>query len=224
MANTREYMSDLNHWDYADSFFGREAAYLIMGVDPSSGSATDGNSALHIIERIKNSYESAHGNYSFDMNGYDPLDSEKGSNQRRSELISVAMEEILQEARAKTDETVLNNFMFGDESEYRRQKFSRLEIHRWITENALPSTYKFMVHGQNILPQPEKQLATKELKSLYGIMLGMAIDSYSYDPQAAKSEAPRNISNDLMRHGISITDDTVRKWLRTASEAYKRST
>lgn len=44
------------HWDYADSFSGRDAAYLISGFDPSSNISEDAYRAQPVIKRLKKAY------------------------------------------------------------------------------------------------------------------------------------------------------------------------
>jgi hypothetical protein len=44
------------HWDYADSFSGRDAAYLIAGFDPSSISAEQSYKVQPIIKKLKSAY------------------------------------------------------------------------------------------------------------------------------------------------------------------------
>lgn len=62
------------------------------------------------------------------------------------------------------------------------------------------------------------ELSTTERNTLLKIIAGMAIDSYGFDPKAARSEVAKKISDDIFRHGIKVTDDTIRKWLKIASE------
>jgi hypothetical protein len=49
-------MQQAIHWDYADSFTGRDAAYLIAGFDPSSNSAEDAFRVQAIIQKLKTAY------------------------------------------------------------------------------------------------------------------------------------------------------------------------
>lgn len=65
---------------------------------------------------------------------------------------------------------------------------------------------------------PVKILSTTERNSLLKLVIGMAMAGYRYDPKASKNPSVREIADDLQRLGISITDDTVRKWLQEASE------
>lgn len=64
----------------------------------------------------------------------------------------------------------------------------------------------------------DKPLHTKERNTLLKLVIGMAIDSYQFDPKGAKSAVPKQIADDLAKHGISIDDDTVRKYLKQAAD------
>ena len=63
----------------------------------------------------------------------------------------------------------------------------------------------------------EKPLHPTERNNLRKLVIGMAIDGYGYDPTALKSPLPKQIADSLALHGISITDDTVRKYLKEAA-------
>ena len=68
-------------------------------------------------------------------------------------------------------------------------------------------------------PVNDKLLMTTERNTLLKLVFGMAIKGYSYDPAAAKSAKPKEIVDDLAELGITITDDTVRKYLKQAADA-----
>jgi hypothetical protein len=74
------------------------------------------------------------------------------------------------------------------------------------------------------LPEPkakapkEKSLGTRERETLLKIIIGMAIEGYRYNPGAAKNTAVSEIANDLEKLGITVSDDTVRKWLNEGAE------
>lgn len=64
-------------------------------------------------------------------------------------------------------------------------------------------------------------LSELERNTLLKLVLGMAIDAYGYDPNATKNTATgskNGISASLELHGISINDDTVRKYLTEAKK------
>ncbi|OOG53007.1 hypothetical protein [Polaromonas sp. C04] len=66
--------------------------------------------------------------------------------------------------------------------------------------------------------QTEKPLNTRERDTLLRLLIGMAVKGYSHDPAAAKSNAPKEIADDLASLGMSVSDDTVRKYLKQAAE------
>lgn len=67
-------------------------------------------------------------------------------------------------------------------------------------------------------PVTEKSLGTREQESLLKLVIGMAVTGYGYDPKAERSPQIPEIASDLALAGISMSDDTVRKWLRVAAE------
>jgi hypothetical protein len=62
----------------------------------------------------------------------------------------------------------------------------------------------------------DKQLATKERNTLLKLVIGMAMRGYGHDPESSKSDAPKNIADDLASLGIGLEPDTVRKYLKQA--------
>jgi hypothetical protein len=69
----------------------------------------------------------------------------------------------------------------------------------------------------------DKPLHTKERESLLKLVIGMAIKGYTYDPSAAKSDAPGEIVEDLAECGLEIDPDTVRKYLKMGAELLPRA-
>ncbi len=63
----------------------------------------------------------------------------------------------------------------------------------------------------------EKILGTTERNQLLKMVLGMAINTYRYDPAAKRNEATKQIVDDLSKIGISIDDGTVLKYLKEAA-------
>lgn len=64
----------------------------------------------------------------------------------------------------------------------------------------------------------EKPMHAKERESLLKLIIGMAIKGYGHDPKAARSTTAKEIANDLALAGISLDEDTVRKYLAEARE------
>ena len=48
-------------------------------------------------------------------------------------------------------------------------------------------------------------------------MIGLALDSYKYDPKLSRSTVPQETADDLATHGMVLDVDTVRKWLKQAA-------
>lgn len=97
------------HWDYADSFTGRDAAYLIAGFDPSSNSAEDAYRVQPIVHKLKEAYYQACEEIRRDMdhdfhesiNGY----ASAGLHRHRfekSELLSVKLEGMIKNFMSST--------------------------------------------------------------------------------------------------------------------------
>lgn len=63
-----------------------------------------------------------------------------------------------------------------------------------------------------------KPLATIERDSLLKLVIGMAVKGYSYDPNAKKNSAVTEIATDLEKLGLSLSDDTIRKFLKEGAE------
>ena len=63
-----------------------------------------------------------------------------------------------------------------------------------------------------------KQLGARERESLLKSVVGMAVGGYGYDSTARRSEQTTAIADDLLRTGVPLEADTVRKWLREASQ------
>jgi hypothetical protein len=60
--------------------------------------------------------------------------------------------------------------------------------------------------------------ATRQHDTLLRILIGIAVEQYGYDPRKARNAAASQISSDLQLHGISVSDDTIRKYLSAGSE------
>lgn len=89
------------------------------------------------------------------------------------------------------------------------ENFTRLEKQYEAIKQQLLETEK---------KQTEKPLKTRERETALKLIIGIAVDSYGYDPKAIRSPTAKEISGDLAKHGISIDEDTVRKWLKEAAE------
>lgn len=64
----------------------------------------------------------------------------------------------------------------------------------------------------------EKPPGRRERDNLLKLVIGMAIKGYGHNPAALKSTAPKEIMDDLANLGMSLGDDTVRKYLKEAAD------
>lgn len=64
----------------------------------------------------------------------------------------------------------------------------------------------------------KKPLHTKERESLLKMVIGMAMKGYAYDPKKTRNSSIPEIANDLELLGITLDQDTVRKWINEAKE------
>lgn len=72
------------------------------------------------------------------------------------------------------------------------------------------------------IARPEEAVQ-RERNTLLKIVLGMARDAYGYDPSAGKKnpatgKGPDSIHAALLRFGLEVSDDSIRKYLREAEE------
>lgn len=65
---------------------------------------------------------------------------------------------------------------------------------------------------------PKTELGNRERQTLLKIIIGMATDGYGYDPNALRSPFPKELEGILDGVGISVSDDTIRKWLKEAAQ------
>lgn len=66
--------------------------------------------------------------------------------------------------------------------------------------------------------KPRKSAEARERATLLKMLIGMAIGGYGYDPTATRNNTLRDIAEDLEKAGVSVNDDTIRKYLNEAKE------
>lgn len=72
--------------------------------------------------------------------------------------------------------------------------------------------------GDDLPAQPREDVRPRERESLLKLVIGMAIKGYGYDPKASRSPKVREIVDDLQALGLSLHDDTIRKYLNEAKD------
>lgn len=63
-----------------------------------------------------------------------------------------------------------------------------------------------------------KSLGERERTSLLKLVIGMAIKGYGHDPVASRTGTAREIASDLQLTGLTLDEDTIRKYLAEARE------
>lgn len=87
-----------------------------------------------------------------------------------------------------------------------------------ITKNGLEAFERLVSEEHKETPKQSTSLHLKEHESLFKLVIGMAIDGYGHNPGASRTPTAKDIASGLLTHGISIDEDTVRKWLSRAKE------
>ena len=126
-------MGDLKHWDFADSFTGQEIALLLIGCDPSVATEFDVQKAAQAQKKVRTSYHCAVSAQS----GNPLLEDEKLY--LKSRLLR------WYEKRPPEDPDALLDM---ESLAYEAQKFSRIDVVRWIKNNALISQYEFELKAE----------------------------------------------------------------------------
>ena len=67
-------------------------------------------------------------------------------------------------------------------------------------------------------PIPAQTLGVRERESMLKLIIGMAIAGYRYDARAKRNESVRDITGDLAKCRVPLSDDTVRKYLSEGAE------
>lgn len=63
----------------------------------------------------------------------------------------------------------------------------------------------------------ERPLLTRERRTALTLVIAMAKGKYGYDPRAARNGAIGQIARDIELLGLSLDQDTIRKWLDEAT-------
>ncbi len=72
----------------------------------------------------------------------------------------------------------------------------------------------------NNSPKPKTEISIRERESLLQLVLGMAMKGYSYAPNATRSNIVKEIADDLLLAGLSLDEDTIRKYLNEAKALF----
>lgn len=142
------------------------------------------------------------------------------------------------------NETTVNHLMEyshseGDGSELINPETNPISDFRFILCHEREGEQKFSIDDRPIIEKtvvytkddikksPELDTAPKKLNeternTMLKLIIGMAIDAYGYEPDKSRNDLTGNNKNSLsakmQTHGITISDDTIRKYLNEAKE------
>ena len=196
------------------TFSAQQAAYLIKGIDPSSSVQLGTNCIQPILERMHKNYSSALAAYSFDVGGLFWLNPKSASLEHSRMLLSVKLDKYLEAAVKRGNEISLFDWIASDASEFESQYFSRQELHRWITENDLPSEYDFL--KTNLPVSQINELSTTERNTLLAVIA--ALCDYS-DIKYKERGAATKIAAMTQENGAPVSDDAIRNILKKIPDA-----
>ena len=117
--------------------------------------------------------------------------------------------------RVQFDRQFPRKFEFG--RIYPRDLFEWFDLTGLDVPKAFTSRYVQPADDQNCSPEnppPAKRPHKRELDTIAQLFTVMAIEYYGYRPGDLRSPTPKEIVDAAAKMGISVSDDTVRKYLR----------
>lgn len=139
-------MEFLSHWDYAIEFSGREAAALILGIDPNNleaFTAADGHIRV-VAERMAQHYEHALMRWYHEVLKIYAHDSLEIDAHIPGELTSLALDKFCKYWNPDEEDIEFEEWLVNDKlTEFSVQKFSRHEVSAWLQAIGEKSAYQF---------------------------------------------------------------------------------
>ena len=218
-------MADFSHWELAETFTSREAAYLLMGVDPS-GPDIDRRSARHIEERIERAYEGAIARAEFEgfVEPSFPFEDapEPEKMPEHAVLRSNALWMQIEMFREHGDCSSFSSWLqYQGGRNIRSQVFSRSELARWVKENGLKSGYRFdskspdattKNDNTSAMLQAENPLGTRERNTLLAIIAALCNEAKI--DHTKPSKAADYILSTADKMGLSISKRGIEEHLK----------
>lgn len=90
-----------------------------------------------------------------------------------------------------------------------------------ILNNKMVDTNYILEPAKPAEPSKAETITETERSTMLKLIIGMAMDSYEYNPNSTRNSATgdkNGISAKLQLHGISVNDDTIRKYLTEAKK------
>ncbi|UTH72513.1 hypothetical protein [Chromobacterium sp. IIBBL 290-4] len=177
----------IEHWLKYDEWTTKEAALIFLGLHPEAMKGLGINIGTSIDLIPEEFQEVARLCQVFKRADWSHL----GVNYYNGKLHPAAYFQMADEKQIEIDELVL-------------------EVARKWYRNKSASTNSEGEHA-------DVELRKLERDSLFKIVIGWAISIYSYDPSAKRNPHLSAMREDIERAGLSIDDETLRKWLREAA-------
>lgn len=220
-------MTDLSHWVFAEDFTAHEAAYLILGVDPSTD--TSSRSIQHVLKRISDAYAATLENLKFQFfiepylseSRFDEGEGGGGAVSRKETLFSIEIEK-LSDAFSEGDEVSTIGWLEQGRTDLTEQRFSRAELLRWIDDNQLISMYSFarstpLEPQEKSSPPMEKVLSNRERETLLTIIAVLCNEAKLDHSKHAKTAGL--IHSTAAKMGLSIGESTIEGHLKKIPNA-----
>jgi hypothetical protein len=91
--------------------------------------------------------------------------------------------------------------------------FWRGDIEKWLSLICWKEDRYFIAQEE----KQEKALTSRERDTLLKLVIGMAVGGYGHDVMAKKTDTVSQIILDIEKLGLSISDETARKYLKEAA-------
>lgn len=199
----------LNHWDYADSFTGSEAACLVLGIDPR-----DDRQPKHVAEPLLGRMERAYVRAQYDDPSWAPEET-----LHLEPLRSIAMRDYMSRAEFAGDS--YRDWLEGANGRFSAQRFTRDALHEWLEASNISTVYAFRSDASAEQDGTDEDLGeppARVRRTLLTMLGAMAKQAYKYDPKDSRSPAPAAIARACEAQGVSMSAETVRRYLRESFE------
>ena len=209
-------MADPSFWDSATDFSGEETANLAVNVG-ATPAKFDRTKAKALYERMQRSYNAKRRWHQKTDEEFARGD-EFGSVPPDQMLESTEMSWVRATDQSEDDQGFLLWLGNQSQSAFETQRFSRQELARWFVATGIKSRYAFEAGKSKAIVNIDESLSAVERASLLKMVIGMAIRGYGYVAEDNKSPIPKQLEGELAALEMTLTDDTIRKYLKEAVE------
>jgi hypothetical protein len=216
-------MVDMSHWDFADEFSAKEAASLILGVDPK----IDGEAirAKPIFDKLRSSYQSAWGYWhtrcdgEFEFNEEVTLPDTAIQSVEMLHYVGMFVQPGLTEERKesfcrwlgwKTSED-------GVGSGFGHSTYSRQELNRWLRALGLKSAYQFVTSEAVHQIATDVPLGKRERDTLLTIIAALCKEAgININTPSKAGDLIQSLTDDL---GAPVAKRTIEEHLKKIPDA-----